>query len=133
MFRDIFNYYYFKRMTCPVKILWINQRDDTPIDGLGQIDNRKIWFSRIKNDRYDLYTLNEEAIKEIEIEHEILCNKLGLPLYHGDPYKMEFKPSENNIKVYERIINPKLIDSQYLMTIDKSHFSNYLVPHQIIF
>lgn len=126
-------------MTPPIKILWINQQDDTPIDGLGQIDNnQKVWFSRTKKDQYHIYTLDPEALKEIETEHEILCTKLNRPLYHGDPYVMKIQGTTtdkklDNIAMYHRIIEPKLVESEYLMTIDKSQFSNYLVPHRILF
>jgi hypothetical protein len=124
-------------MTSPFKILWINQQDDIPIDGLMQFNDKKVWFSRVAPDRYDLYILDPEALKEIEIEHEVLCTKLNLPLYHGDPYVMRsntsLKSNSENITIYNRIINPKLVKNDYLMTIDKSQFSNYLVPHRIIF
>jgi hypothetical protein len=125
-------------MTCLIKILWINQQDTSPIDGLAQIEttSEKVWFLRKKKDHYDLYTLDPEALKQIEMDHEVLCTKLGRPLYHGDPFIMNmsqnYKP-EDKITIYNRTIEPKLVPSQYLMSIEKSQFSNYLVPHRIVF
>jgi hypothetical protein len=144
-------------MTHLVKILWINQQDITPIDGLGQIERsfsseteqseigQKVWFSRSTKDQYDLYTLDPEALKQLEADHEVLCTKMNRPLYHGAPFvfkqtkqtdqieqtEQTEQTKQTNITIYNRMIEPKLIQSEYLVNINKSQFSNYFVPHRI--
>ncbi len=95
-----------------LKILWVHDEFNGPINGMAIYNDKKVWFKRknlmsVKNYReatldgssfryldnddhdnddnlYDLYRLPENIIQILEKEHAEYCERTGKPLNHGD-------------------------------------------------
>ena len=100
-----------------VKILWVQDEDDGPGNGMAEYNGEEVWFSRVKspsivsstdvpvpptstesNDRvYTLYHLSPEIKAIVQRNHIAYCEETGAPLNHGDPIK--FKVRSNKVRV----------------------------------
>lgn len=85
-----------------VRILWVQDLHEGPLNGLCEFKGEKLWFSRIsessstQNDNEDLptrsyvlYKLDPEMLQIVEDNHIAYCNETGSPLNHGDPTKFK--------------------------------------------
>lgn len=134
-------------------ILWVQDEFNGPMTGLAEYNNQKVWFSRIDDKRkYNLISLTNELISQLENNHQKYCKETGAPLKHGDSHqiirtvKQETKENlslcadENGevigsfrglsvIKRFEH--NLPVIDGNIITTINENEFTNYYVPHKI--
>ena len=106
-------------MTQPdkVKILWVHDEFEGPLNGLAEYHGDKVWFNRSMISPTDhsscrLYTLlklEENTLKMVEENHVKYCNETGAPLNHGDPLKIRRKQyiSKVDLSKFATEINPK--------------------------
>lgn len=97
-----------------IKILWVHDDFEGPMNGLAEYEGEKLWFSRSvvpitisstdvpvgENESsevpsmrvYALTRLTPEFLSRIEENHVAYCNQTGAPFYHGDPIKIRKIP-----------------------------------------
>jgi len=117
-----------------VKILWVRDYHDGPINGLADYQGEKVWFCRsmVPSSRsYSLVKLDPDFLKLIEEDHISFCEKTGAPLNHGDPIKIFRNNHIPNITLYNHTYNPQDVFGTYITSIKEENFSNYLVPYQL--
>lgn len=111
-------------MAHKVKIIWVQDDIDGPMNGLAEYKEEKVWFSRQNNSpllsstdvpvpdmenselerSYILYRLSEDDMELVTKNHIEYCNETGAPLHHGDPMKLRMKtqvtqrPTSNTVK-----------------------------------
>lgn len=103
------------------KILWVQDENEGPMNGLAEYNGEKLWFARMSNpsvisstdvpvpyvsseveaedeetenlaDRiYMLYRLSPNDMLSVSLNHIEHCDKTGAPLNHGDPIKIKRK------------------------------------------
>ena len=93
-----------------IKILWVHDEFEGPVNGLAEYGGEKLWFSRssvprmvsstnvpVENGQsldltqtrtYTLTRLTPELLSCVENNHIAYCNETGAPLNHGDPIKI---------------------------------------------
>jgi len=101
-----------KENTAPqqIKILWVHDDFEGPMNGLAEYQGEKMWFSRSlipiaisstdvpvgdsetcesRSMRvYALTRLTPETLCRVEENHVAYCNETGSPFNHGDPIKI---------------------------------------------
>jgi hypothetical protein len=102
-----------------MKILWVHDDFEGPMNGLGDYQGEKVWFSRslipvtisstdvpiekngdsdVQSMRvYALTRLSAELLSNIEENHVAYCNQTGAPFNHGDPIKIRRKTQINKM------------------------------------
>ena len=106
-----------------VKIIWVQDEYDGPMNGIVEYNNEKLWFSRVNNPAiissteipvpyisnetddcqlelertYVLSRLNNNDMIAITNNHIAHCEKMGAPINHGDPIKIKRKVQSNKI------------------------------------
>ncbi|CAH6420091.1 Hypothetical protein HVR_LOCUS1095 [uncultured virus] len=144
-----------------VKILWVHDDFDGPVNGLAEYKGEKVWFERIYLSSEEERTYNLKKVDSLYIEdilernHAAYCEQTGAPLNHGDPLKMKRKiqmvnkvdltkiipKGEDSVEVTQRVLSntkkfthsydPQNIPGEIFTTIKQGQFSNYLVPRRI--
>ena len=92
-----------------IKILWVHDDFEGPMNGLAEYQGEKVWFSRsyipttisstdIPVDDeisdsppvrfYTLRRLSPDILGAVEDNHAAYCKETGAPLNHGDPIKI---------------------------------------------
>lgn len=91
-------------MAFSLKILWVHDDFEGPMNGIALYNNEKVWFSRLEapfmvsstetplpqplNRMYKLIRLDEKTLQKVEDDHLAYCKETDAPVYHGDPYKI---------------------------------------------
>jgi hypothetical protein len=86
-----------------LKILWVHDDFDGPVNGLALYNGEKVWFTRVQLPfivespdealvkveepvrTYNLSRLSPDDLKFVEDNHLTYCQETGAPLNHGDP------------------------------------------------
>lgn len=135
-----------------VKIIWVQDDFEGPLNGLAEHKGEKVWFARKNNPlivsstnvpvpnvehdnkerTYILYRLSDDDMMLVTKNHEEYCKETGAPLLHGDPIKIKHKEKSDktNIKKYNHKIIPSRISGDIIGTIDEKEFENYHVPRR---
>ena len=134
-----------------VKILWVNEEYDGPMNGVADYKGEKVFFVRLgtpsiissseviissngeESDRlYQLYKIDEESMSTLEENHRDYSEKTGAPLNHGDPRKVKQRKKGTEVTKFVHNL-PRNVQSEYVTTITESEFSNYFVPNRLEF
>lgn len=93
-----------------LKILWVHDDFDGPVNGLALYHGEKVWFARtqlpfivespdqplVKTEEptriYNLTRINPIHLELIEDDHIAYCQETGAPLCHGDPLIIKSRP-----------------------------------------
>ena len=107
-----------------VKIIWVNEEYEGPMNGVCEFRGEKIWFMRFntpsiissdiivnrqeeQDDRlYQLYKLDNQSMETLEENHKKYCEETGAPLFHGDARKIFRDRQKKQIKFSHNL--PKL-------------------------
>jgi len=144
-----------------VKILWVHDDFDGPINGLAEYKGEKVWFSRsliptTENEvrMYSLIKLDPEMLSSVEENHVAYCKETGSPFHHGDPIRIKGKTKVvkmdlskiipegedgvdttqrvlANIKIYNHSYDPQQIYGEFITKIKETDITNYFVPRKI--
>lgn len=127
-----------------VKILWVHDEFNGPMNGLAEYNNDKVWFERLNDDKeseernYKLKKVDALYITDVlENNHKLFCEQTGAPLNHGDPIKINRKHISSNkntmitTKTFTHAYDPMNIPGEILIVIKESQFSNYFVPRRV--
>lgn len=138
-------------MSSTLKILWVQDDFNGPMNGLAEYNGEKVWFSRqtdpnvisstevsapylipdqedCKNRSYSLFRLTPENLDAVIANHIKYCEEMGAPLNHGDPIRMQGKqvvkrlPAEKNAKVPLKMKTMEQI----------KRFNHNIIPSEIV-
>lgn len=109
-----------------VKILWVHDDFNGPMNGLAEYEGEKVWFDRVSNEEqseersYTIKRVDATLIEcVLEPDHKDYCEIIGAPLKHGDPIKVKrsrqmvtkmdiasaIPPGEESLEVQPRVLS----------------------------
>jgi len=103
------------------KILWVQDENNGPMNGLAEYNGEKVWFSRVDPSKslvspnynetdgkkqetsreYALTRLSDDILKMVVENHIAHCEASGGPTNHGDPIRVRRRPRMNDQKQTE--------------------------------
>ena len=138
-------------MADSIKILWIQDEFEGPVNGLADYNGESLWFKKVA-DKYELLQLTHEDLEAVISNHKEWCAVTGAPLQHGDPHRIKRTlanhPHQNKNKqelpkpklepmstvhIHKHKIIPSAVTGTLITTINSSQFSNFNIPRQFIY
>jgi hypothetical protein len=122
------------------EIIWVYDYCLFPYNGLCKYRDELHWFSinsttDSDNPSYDIHYINAEELASIENIRQIMHDKFGFPMNHGDGFVANWTPINDNTMgvVHEESIDLQLLakSETKIDTVNRSNISNFYVQRQI--
>lgn len=129
-----------------IKIVWVHDYLDGPMNGVvvfkastektGCGHDKKLWFNRVEENKYEIVELSKEKMDEIEANHKQYCEELGLPVNYGDVVRRERRRETElgcgMMKICKKKFRAEEIRGTRKMLVGKENFENFYIQHRII-